>query len=123
MYSTLNEECRKLLADSDFDYDYSYGTTGQAFEEMKILAQENFGYFDVNVNVISTEVYEKDSQEFNDCLQNNFELYGDPSNIERFAKSVASIEVSYSYNGETYTENEEQEFYSLFVGGKWYVIE
>ncbi len=122
-YSTMNDSLRKLLLDSDYDYDATYAETKAEFDDVRAATLEEYGEYDAVVEISNTHVYSKNTKKYKEYLELFKEQYSSSEKIEAFCSSTVTVYVEYmSENGEISGEEEEQEIYGVLVEGAWYLV-
>ncbi len=121
-YSTMNDSLRKLLKDSDYDYEAEYLSTKTQFDEMKDSLEKEYGKYKTTVEINNTSIYAKNTKEYADYLEDFSDCYSDSSKIEAFSKSLVTVYVEYENDDELPGEEEEQEIYGVLIDGAWYLV-
>ncbi len=121
-YSFKNKECMTLLGNTDYDFDSIYSSAKNELNDYAEFMSDKYSFYYVQAEPSDYEIYEKESDIYNDYLNKLSELYKNADIVDAFALVEFYIRIDYEQDSSMTSDKQVSKVECMMIGNNWYVI-
>ncbi len=111
-----------LLGNTDYDFDSIYSSAKNELNDYAEFMSDKYSFYYVQAEPSDYEIYEKESDIYNDYLNKLSELYKNADIVDAFALVEFYIRIDYEQDSSMTSDKQVSKVECMMIGNNWYVI-